>query len=666
MVRFLLFVVVAMAGVPGGARSALAIELTAEERAFLAAHPTVRVRINGDLPPFLFQDQGQVRGMSIDYLTLVLKRLNLTMEPVDIGGFAEVLKRLPTGDGMDLQPVTRPTPERAKEIGFTRPYLSFPVVIVTRTNADFVGSLDDLNGHVVAVEKAYWYTTELQRKYPGIELKIVDSSSQAIRAVAVGEADAYVGILAVAAWQMEKNGYTNLKIAAPSTLSGAEMGMGVRGDWPLLTSALDKALATITPEEHREIRRKWLPVKSEFGIAPRQVMLWGGLAAGGFLLFIAMLILANRRLIREIGRRRAAEQEVRASQAIALQMLNASTDACMLFDVDGTMRGFNDVFAKRLGVDPATILGSSLWSYFPPVNIEARKRAVAGVVASRAPVTLIDVRGGHHLSNTIFPLIGPDDRVRQVIVYSRDITEQVEAEARIQAHLAEIKRSNAELEQFAYIASHDLREPLRQIANFVALLERRFADQLNDEAREYISFAREGAKRLDNLMLDLLEYSRVGRGEQLAPVECEIVVAAALDNLAARIAETGAEIHIAPGLPTVLGAKTHLIHLFQNLIANALKYCSPERIPEVRLSFTIDGKVVTFSVADNGIGIDPVYHDRIFGIFQRLHGREEYEGTGIGLAICRRVVDQHGGRIWVDSVPGQGSTFHFTVSLATG
>jgi PAS domain S-box-containing protein len=638
--------------------------LTVEERAFLTAHPTLRVRDSADLPPFLMPGPDGPQGMTRDYVRLVAAKLGLKVIASDVVSFTDVLKRLPTGDGIDVQPVIRPTPDREASILFTRPYLNFPMVIVTRDNEDFVGSLEDLHGRKVAVEKSYWYTAELQKRHPDITLKRVDGSSQAIEAVAVGEADAYVGILAVAVWQMDTKGYANLKIAAPANLSAGELGMGVRGDWPLMASALDKALAAITPEEHRDIRRRWLPIRTEVGIDPKRVLLWGGIAAAGALVFVGILALANRRLIKEVALRRRAETELRASDATARQLLNASTDACMLFDVDGTMCGFNDIFAKRLGADPDRIIGSSLWDYFPPASVAMRKKAVAGVVESGEPVVMVDVRNGIHLSNHIYPIRDPDGQVVRLAVYSRDITDQVVAERRIKAYIDEIKRSNQELEQFAYIASHDLREPLRQIANFVALLERRYGQDLTDEAREYIRFAREGAKRLDGLMLDLLEYSRIGRGGEIGPVDTETAIARALENLDGLIKESGAAVVIQPHPPQVAGSETHLVHLFQNLIGNALKYRSPDRVPKVSVTFDRDGEFVQFVVADNGIGIEPEYFDRIFGVFQRLHTNDEYEGSGIGLAICRRVIEQSGGRLWVESKPGEGSTFLFTLRAA--
>jgi PAS domain S-box-containing protein len=224
----------------------------------------------------------------------------------------------------------------------------------------------------------------------------------------------------------------------------------------------------------------------------------------------------------------------------------------------------------------------------------------------------------------------------------------------------ELKRSNEELERFAYVASHDLQEPLRTVASYVQLLERRYADKLDADANDFIGFAVEGAKRMQRLIDDLLAFSRVGTlGGALIPIAADLPVDASIENLGAAIAESDAVIERA-ALPVVLGDATQLRLLFTNLIGNAIKFRGAERVT-VRISAVRDGSFWRLSVSDNGIGIAPEYFDRIFVIFQRLHLREEFAGTGIGLAICKKIVERHGGRIWVESEPGKGSTFSFTL-----
>jgi PAS domain S-box-containing protein len=228
--------------------------------------------------------------------------------------------------------------------------------------------------------------------------------------------------------------------------------------------------------------------------------------------------------------------------------------------------------------------------------------------------------------------------------------------------VAELDRSNKELEQFAYVASHDLQEPLRIISSFAQLLARRYKNQLDADANDFIAFIVDGAVRMQTLINDLLAYSRVGtRGNEKRPVRLDDTLDRALANLRVAIDESHAEFTRDP-LPTLMADASQITQLFQNLVGNALKYRAADP-PRIHISAQQEGNEWLISIRDNGIGIDPLYLERIFVIFQRLHTREQYPGTGIGLAICQKIVERHGGRIWVDSKQGQGSIFHFTLPI---
>ncbi len=306
-------------------------------------------------------------------------------------------------------------------------------------------------------------------------------------------------------------------------------------------------------------------------------------------------------------------------------------------------------------------------------NLECLRRMLAGDVQSFSlekrylrrdgSITWVQLTGSLVRSDSGTPM--------HFIAIVEDIDKRKQVEAQLAQQAVELKRraedlarSNAELEQFAYVASHDLREPLRMVASYTQLLARRYQGKLDADADEFIHYAVDGATRMQRLIDDLLAYSRVGtRNQACEPTDCEAVLAQALVNLSMAIEETGAIITHDP-LPTLQADGTQLVQLFQNLIGNAIKFHGSRR-PCVHVSARRCDREWIFSVRDNGIGIDPQYSERIFVIFQRLHRRDEYPGNGIGLAICKKIVQCHDGRIWLESTPGQGATFFFALPQQT-
>ena len=366
---------------------------------------------------------------------------------------------------------------------------------------------------------------------------------------------------------------------------------------------------------------------------------------------------------RDITERKHLEDALRKSEERFRFLFNSGNDSIWLYRIDpltsapaGPFIEVNDAACRRLGysraemrdmgpadiVDPTSptvndklrLLAQADWAVFEQVHIAKNGR--------RIPVEVNARKIAFHGE----PLL---------LAICRDITARKALEA-------ELRRSNAELEQFAYVASHDLRQPLRMVTSFLSLVERRLGESLDHDTREFIDFAVGGAKKMDHLILDLLEYSRVGReGPPMEAVSLAEVADEAVLNLGMAISEAGAIVTLQPGLPTVRGRRSDLIRLFQNLIGNAVKYRAADRRPEVSVTGKADAEGVTLSVRDNGIGIPADERGRVFQVFRRLHTDGEYEGTGIGLAVCRKVVEQHGGRIWVESAEGTGCDFRFTL-----
>lgn len=374
------------------------------------------------------------------------------------------------------------------------------------------------------------------------------------------------------------------------------------------------------------------------------------------------------RLTRDITEKMEADEQLRHSEERFRSFVEVCADAIVIADADGCIRLVNAAAARMFGYEGEDVTGRRVEELLPSELRAIHRGHRAAFYAEPRPRSMgvgLALRGLRKDGSefpaevSLTPLQTSDGL--QVAAAITDITERRRLEQAVEESVAELRRSNAELEQFAYVASHDLQEPLRMVSNYTQLLARRYEGRLDEDADAFIAFAVEGAGRMQQLINDLLEFSRVGtKGKDLRPTEMESALDTALLNLRAAIEESGAEIEHDP-LPAVRGDAVQLAQLLQNLIGNAIKFRG-DTPPRIRVSARRDGAGWVFAVQDNGIGIDPVYWERIFVIFQRLHTRSEYGGTGIGLALCKRIVERHRGRIWVESAPGEGATFSFTLA----
>jgi PAS domain S-box-containing protein len=373
--------------------------------------------------------------------------------------------------------------------------------------------------------------------------------------------------------------------------------------------------------------------------------------------------------IRNISVRKEADRHLAQMEGRYRGLLEAAPDAMVVVNQAGEIVLLNVQAEKQFGYRRDELVGQEVKNIIPQGFAE---RLIADALRSTEDALAQQIGTGIELTGqrkngSDFPIeimLSPLESAEGILVTAaiRDITARKKSEAHLLQKMDELNRSNEELGQFAYIASHDLQEPLRMVASYNQLLARRYKGKLGSDADEFISFAVDGANRMQRLIQDLLAYSRVGtKGRDLLDISSEDALKQALINLRMAIQSSDAQVTHDP-LPTVLADETQLIQLFQNLVGNGLKYQAPG-VPRVHISAARNGgKKWLFSVKDNGLGIDPQYFGRIFGMFQRLHKREEFEGTGIGLAICKKIVERHGGNISVESQPGQGSTFSFALA----
>jgi PAS domain S-box-containing protein len=375
----------------------------------------------------------------------------------------------------------------------------------------------------------------------------------------------------------------------------------------------------------------------------------------GWIIAAARDVTENRRIRDELARERDLLQA----------LMDNIPDTIYFKDGGSRFTRINKAQARLLGVkDPNEAIGKTDFDYFshaPEAFADEQEILGSGKPLIGKLERIQDAKGDlHWVSTTKVPIFGKQGRPQALVGITRDVTELQAAREAVEHARAELERSNTELEQLAYAASHDLQEPLRMVVSYLQLIERRYKGKLDKDADEFIAFAVDGATRMARLINDLLDYSRVGtRAKPFEATDCAAILKVVQSNLKIAIEESGATVTHDP-MPVVMADGAQLTRVFQNLISNAIKYRG-EHPPRVHVSAERKPEEWVFAVRDNGIGIDPQCFPRIFVIFQRLHARDKYEGTGIGLAVCKRIIERHGGRIWVESEPGRGSTFYFTI-----
>jgi len=353
---------------------------------------------------------------------------------------------------------------------------------------------------------------------------------------------------------------------------------------------------------------------------------------------------------------------------VAEQVLDAAPDAMLIVNEASTIVAVNNAVERLFGYTRSELISKSIMTLIPQRFHSRHEHNVASFIEDPIP---------RHMGNgkwlfamrkdgVEFPVeisLSPIKTNKDLLVICaiRDVTERVRVEKELEKQTEELRHSNADLEQFAYIASHDLQEPLRSIASFAQLIERRYKGKLDNDADDFIEFIVEGATRMQKLINDLLSYSRISiNDKQLNATDCNSVLRDVLRNLELAIEDSDGQISY-DTLPMVAADRSQVVQLFQNLIGNALKFRKADVTPHVKILTAEEGDYIRFTFEDNGIGIGEQYKDRIFTLFQRLHGRNEYDGTGIGLAICKKIVETHGGYISLSSELGKGTTFTFTL-----
>ena len=382
------------------------------------------------------------------------------------------------------------------------------------------------------------------------------------------------------------------------------------------------------------------------------------------------LVEANRQLCSEIAERERATMAAVESDERFRRVFDQAPIGMAIVSIESRFLRVNRALSVITGYTEEELLAGGPAEITHPDDLEAGSELTGRLIAGDCEDGVREIRYVRNdgvpvwVRMTMRVVHAPSGRPLHLLSMTEDVTDRKEAEERLHVYADELARSNEDLQQFAYVASHDLQEPLRSIVSFSQLLERRCRGRLDTDADEYIDFIVRGGQRMQALIRDLLQVSRIeSQAGPFAPTDADAVVYGALRSLEAPIREAGASVTVEE-LPGVMADRSQLDQVFVNLVGNAIKYGRPGVPPAIRIRGRRVGPMVEFAVADNGIGIEPEHFDRIFEMFRRLHTKDEYDGTGIGLAVVRKIVERHGGTVRVESTPGEGSTFSFTLPAA--
>jgi PAS domain S-box-containing protein len=376
-------------------------------------------------------------------------------------------------------------------------------------------------------------------------------------------------------------------------------------------------------------------------------------------------------IVKDISLDKQKNEELKFQQRIFKSFIKSTPLAVAMFDVNMNYLVYSDFWIKNYSLNETNLVGKNHYEVFPEIKksypqwLELHQRCLKGETIKCEGEKFIRADGNEEwIRYELHPWLDLDGKIAGLIMFTEVITEQVKSEKELQHKTVELERSNIDLEYFAYITSHDLKEPLRVIASYSKLLEKKLAKfNVKDESiSSYVEYITSSIDRMQDMINDILAYSRVGRKTVYEEVSIDSILKNTLIDLSTIIIDKDAKISF-DILPTMTICESEIRQLFQNLISNALKFINPERIPMIKISSKmLDENVWQFSVSDNGIGIEAEFFERIFIIFQRLHTREEFEGTGIGLALCKKIIENHNGKIWLESKLGEGTTFFFTIS----
>jgi two-component system sensor histidine kinase/response regulator len=659
------------------------VQLSEHERAWIAAHPVVRVGNDPGWVPIDFDDEhGQPAGVAADILSLVGQRVGLHFEPVPGQTWTEAYAAGVKGD-LDLLLAIGRNAERERHFAFTRPYITFRSVVVVRNDLPFVPDMTALLGRRFALVRDYSETEIVRAQYPQLEVLLVDTPDEALRVVSAGQADATIGNIAVLHYKMRQMGLTNLKVAAPTDERERLVHMAVRKDWPELASILDKALASITPEERSAIVNRWFAVEVDRGLDPGSVARWSLWTAFGVLSVGLLGALWLRRLRLEIAYRRESEARTVAAERRLRQVTDTIPGAVVQTRVgpDGKIgvQFTSGRLNERHGVDVERALSdyTYLLERIVPEDRPAVLRTQAEAIRTLSPilteyrVQLPDGSIRWNMAEAI-PHREPDGSI-MAVAYVMDITERKQLEQSLAVAKEQAEAASKTKGEFLANMSHEIRTPLNAIIGLSYLATR---GEAPPRTRDYLDKIKSSAQALLGIVNDILDVSKLEVGKlslEHTAFDLDDVLTHLSNVIGHKAGEKGVELLFSTprDVPRQLvGDPLRLGQVLLNLTANAVKFTETGQIVVAVREDRRDGDRawLEFSVADSGIGMTAEQVGRLFQAFSQADSSttRKYGGTGLGLSISQSLVEMMGGRIAVESQAGMGSRFHFCVPLEIG
>lgn len=639
-----------------------------------AAGPSaITVAIDDNYPPYVFRDErGELRGILPELWDLWSRRTGISVRLMGLD-WSEAQRRFNAGEADVLDTVFR-TEARERVYDFTPPYATLEVPIFFGADLSGIADARSLAGFSVGVKDGDACIDTLRsqgidsvRRYGSYEMLIDAAARNEVRVFCIDKPPAV--------YLLVKKGLEDRFRASPPLYSG-QFHRAVLKERHDLLRVIEDGFARITPAETQAVEDRWLG-QSLARFDTDRILRRAGLVllvfGGAALALVGWVWALRRQVAAKTGALRSALDGLAVSERRFRTMFDSINDAIFIHDAtSGVIVQVNRRMREMYGYDAGDDLGrlsiGDLSEGVPPfgqddalewVRKAGREPQVFEWHARRKDGSLFWVEVS--MRRAVIDAAG-----ESLLVAVRDISERREAAERLTRTIDALTRSNTDLERFAYVASHDLREPLNTVVRYTQLLQSRYGERFDADADDFIGFIVSGAKQMLRLVDGLLEFSRIeARGRRFDVIDSGRALRVAMDNLGHAISESGAIIE-AQLLPKVAADEVQLIQLFQNLLSNALKYRALDRQPRLSVSCAREGGQWRFSIADNGIGIDPAYRDQIFVIFKRLHTQQSIPGIGIGLALCKRIVERHGGRIWAEAAPaGPGTVFHFTLGIET-